>query len=433
MGAAGSTVAHKGEVLDVIKTLETVDNHDNRELFQKRNKIDTIGEIVSNDDKVLNGVAGNSNNVSDKDKDDIDDTTSVLSYGDMGEDDLIENDLNEDIDILGIVASYNLKFINKLITVCITYIDTSMQSISSVKSAGNDTINQNDKYSELGATVVKGKVDVPTIQISKENNNNYAQTSPPSKKSSPITTTSPTHRSPAHSISSIESTDAGMDTDISDTDNYMDNRVSKLSQSAAKHKVKAGQEATADSSADRNIPKFSKKLSVETSANSNNYRVTMPLSPIKESAPLSPINALVTKQAISTAAVIPTADSPTSQAVRAIVDGSTAFLFDLEDSNDSNLSINSKSPTSNTTYSINDKQQIPHNNKQRKKSDSRALSNNGFYMDYSQKIEEKNSSLLGTYNTYHTRSRSILLLCLTCSLLQGCNVRKYGPMLKMLN
>ena len=304
-----------------------------------------------------------------------------------------------------------------------------MQSISSVKSAGNDMINQNDKYSELEATVVKAKIDVPTIQISKENNNNYAQISPPSKKSSPIATTSPTHRSPAHSISSIESTDAGMDTDISDTDNYMDNRVSKLSNSAVNHKVKESQAATADSGAgDRNVPKFNKKLSIETAAN-NNYRITMPLSPIKESAPLSPINALVTKQAISATAVVPTADSPTSQAVRAIVDGSTAFLFDLEDSNDSNLSVTSKSPTSNTTNNINDKQQILHSNKQRKKSDSRALSNNGYYMDYSQKIEEKNSSLLGTHNTSH----SILLFCLTRSFLQDSNVKKYGLMLKMLN
>ena len=115
MGAAGSTVAQKGEVLDAIKTLEAGDSNDNRELFQKRNKIDTIGEIVNNDNKVVNGVVGNANNISDKDKDDIDDTTSVLSYGDMGEEDLIENDLNEDIDILGIVTLYNLTIINKLI------------------------------------------------------------------------------------------------------------------------------------------------------------------------------------------------------------------------------------------------------------------------------------------------------------------------------
>ncbi len=283
-----------------------------------------------------------------------------------------------------------------------------MQSISSVKSAGNGMINQNDKYSELEATVVKAKIDAPTIQISKENNI-YAQISPPSKKSSPVASTSPTHRSPAHSISSIESTDAGMDTDISDTDNYMDKRVSKVSHSAANHKVKESQAATADSSAgDRNVSKFNKKLSIETAANNNNnYRMAMPLSPIKESAPLSPMNALVTKQAIPTTTVVPTSDSPTSQVVRAIVDGSTAFLFDLEDSNDSNLSVHSKSPTSNTTNIINDKQQIPHNNKQRKKSDSRALSNNGYYMDYSQKIEEKNSSLLGTTNTSHSILYSI--------------------------
>ena len=97
MGAAGSTVSQKGEVLDAIKTLEASDVTENRELFQKRNKIDSIGEIVSTGNN-MNNVNINNN---DKDKDDVDDTTSVLSYGDMGEDDLIENDLNEDIDILG--------------------------------------------------------------------------------------------------------------------------------------------------------------------------------------------------------------------------------------------------------------------------------------------------------------------------------------------
>ncbi len=120
MGAAGSTVAQKGEVLDAIKTLEAGDGNDNRELFQKRNKIDTIGDILNNDNKVVNGVVGHANNINDKDKDDIDDTTSVLSYGDMGEDDLIENDLNEDIDILGIVK-YNVIIIYKYKLILKTY------------------------------------------------------------------------------------------------------------------------------------------------------------------------------------------------------------------------------------------------------------------------------------------------------------------------
>ena len=104
MGAAGSTVAQKGEVLDAIKTLESGDNGDNRELFQKRNKIDSVGVIVSSGSNAMNGIAVDTNENDDKDKDDVDDTTSVLSYGDMGEDDLIENDLNEDIDVLGNIA-----------------------------------------------------------------------------------------------------------------------------------------------------------------------------------------------------------------------------------------------------------------------------------------------------------------------------------------
>jgi hypothetical protein len=111
---------------------------------------------------------------------------------------------------------------------------------------------------------------------------------------------------------------------------------------------------------------------------------------------------------LAAGASVPTADSPTSQAVRAIVDGSTAFLFDLEDSNDSNLSINSKSPSHGAIPTKNnDKQQMLQNNKQRKKSESRALSNNGFYMDYSQKIEEKNSSLLGTHYLTHSLTQSL--------------------------
>jgi hypothetical protein len=313
-----------------------------------------------------------------------------------------------------------------------------MQSISSVKSAGIDKIDQNDKYSELESNVIKTKVDAPkTIQISKENNiNNYSQVSPPSKKSSPIAATSPTHRSPAHSISSIESTDAGMDTDISDTDNYMDNRVSKHSHSAVTNKGKGSPIIAIDSGAnERNASKFNKKLSIETTTNNSNYRGAMPLSPIKESIPLSPINPLVAKP-LAAGASVPTADSPTSQAVRAIVDGSTAFLFDLEDSNDSNLSINSKSPSHGATPTKNnDKQQMLQNNKQRKKSESRALSNNGFYMDYSQKIEEKNSSLLGTHYLTHSLTQSLthsltqlyirftatknMVLCTKCSIRTG--------------